>query len=53
MSADQAKVCRDVADIIDFRSGEFEMGWWEYSPDTDNPECKTTACIGGHVRVAS
>ena len=49
MSLQQAEICRQVADIIDFRPDEFDMGWWEDSPDTDSPDCTTVACIGGHV----
>ena len=53
MSLEQAKMCRDVANIIDFRPAEFDMSWWEESPDTDDPECQTTACIAGHVGLLS
>ena len=41
-----AETCRKVADIIDYETDRFDMGFWETTSD-----CGTTACIAGHTAL--
>ena len=41
-----SETCRRVADIIDFESERFDIGYWE-----QEDICGTTACIAGHTAL--
>lgn len=47
MPLSPSETCRKVADIIDYESERFYMGFWEELSD----DCGSTACIAGHTAL--